>query len=261
MLGKRLLTAAIGIPILVAAIWFGQGAFTALVTVVVVGLVLEFSGMAGAAGARPLTPLLLFFATPLAAILVFRDISTAALWTILFIGSLMIAKVFYHETVTISRLGATVLGFFYVGILPAVLALSYHQGSGPYSILMLFVSIWVADSSAYFIGRLFGRTPLSPSLSPNKTLEGALGSIIVTALALKYLWVFGELSAGERMMFGVGMASMAILGDLFESSLKREAGLKDSGFILPGHGGLLDRVDSLLAAAPLAYFLLAVWSN
>lgn len=258
MLAKRLLTAAIGIPVLIASIYLGPEVFTGLVTLATIGMVLEFARISESAGARPLTPILMVFAAAMPVILRFLGPAPAVLWTILLLGSIMAVKILDYEKATLGSLGATVLGFLYVGLLPAMLALIYSEDLGPLPLLIVFVGVWVADSSAYAVGRLFGRTPLAPALSPNKSVEGAVGSVAVTAAVIGLFWFWSDVTVFERVFFGGAVAVAAIFGDLFESAMKREAGVKDSGAVLPGHGGLLDRVDSLLAVAPLAYFLLVI---
>lgn len=128
------------------------------------------------------------------------------------------------------------------------------QDDGVYALLYLFVLIWGADSAAYFIGKKWGKNKLAPAVSPGKTIQGLIGamlaSIIIAVLAAwlgrlpKETWAWGLVLSLLTVLF-------SIVGDLFESMLKREAGLKDSGKLLPGHGGLLDRIDSLTAAAPI----------
>ena len=256
---KRSLTAAIAIPIVVGAIYLGPEVFTGLVTLAVIGLVLEFARISESAGARPLMPVLMVYAVAMPVILRFMGSVPAVLWMILLFGTVMAAKILDYEKATLGRLGATILGFLYVGFLPAMLTLTYSEHLGPLPLLMVFISVWVADSSAYAVGMLFGRTPLAPALSPKKSVEGAVGSIVVSAAVIGLLWFWSDLTVFERALFGGAVALAAIFGDLFESALKREAGVKDSGAVLPGHGGLLDRVDSLLAVAPLSYFLLLIW--
>ena len=121
--------------------------------------------------------------------------------------------------------------------------------------LFLMVLIWVADVAAYFTGKRFGKHKLAPNLSPGKTLEGVAGAILFSslfALAASF-W----LQAGHKSLLFVLVAQITVIfsiaGDLLESMYKREVGLKDSGTLLPGHGGVLDRIDSLTAAAPLFY--------
>ena len=154
------------------------------------------------------------------------------------------------------------------GMLSFAYALRYHNyavGRTSQSLLLLFPVLltWASDVGAYFTGRLVGRTKLMPSVSPAKTVEGSLGGI---ALSVAVGWVYvryllvpqGQLGLSPVgiVVFGVVIAIAAQLGDLFESLLKREAGIKDSSGLLPGHGGFLDRVDSILFVLPVAELLL-----
>jgi len=151
---------------------------------------------------------------------------------------------------TVLLLGALVL----VTAWSSIVMLHAVRPHGPALVLYLFVLIWVADSGAYFVGRTFGRRKLSPFVSPGKTwagVAGALGGAAVSALVLSYSGAVGQPAVLPLVTLSLLVTMVSIGGDLWESRLKREAGLKDSGHLLPGHGGMLDRIDSLLAAAPV----------
>lgn len=134
---------------------------------------------------------------------------------------------------------------------------------GPRLVLSLLVLIWVADTAAYFSGRALGRRKLAPAVSPGKTLAGLVGALVGAAtfgLVLAELDLLGGLGPFASLGLCVGVALLSVAGDLFESYAKRAAGLKDSGTLLPGHGGVLDRIDSLIAAAPVFLLgLLLLW--
>ena len=135
----------------------------------------------------------------------------------------------------------------------AVLGLHQREAVGPSLVLFLFVLIWVADSGAYFAGRAWGERKLAPAVSPGKTwtgAAGALGGAVICALVLDQLALL-SLSIASLVLLCLLATIASIGGDLFESLLKRQAGVKDSGTLLPGHGGALDRIDSLIAAAPV----------
>jgi phosphatidate cytidylyltransferase len=143
-------------------------------------------------------------------------------------------------------------------LVPAWLAFARLQENAA-QLLALLVIVWLADSAAYFSGRAWGKRALAPAISPGKTWEGVAGAIAVVAV---YYFALFFLTPGWGWWSGFGGAFlfasvtfMSILGDLFESAVKRQAGVKDSGVLLPGHGGLLDRIDSLTAALPVAALL------
>jgi phosphatidate cytidylyltransferase len=139
---------------------------------------------------------------------------------------------------------------------PAFVALARLQTSegiarGPLLVFFLALLVCAADVGAYFAGRRFGRHKLAPRVSPGKTWEGAAGGAVVVALVAWIGALRFDLPVLAMMAFGIGIATVSVIGDLTESMFKRAAALKDSGGILPGHGGMLDRLDSVTAAAPL----------
>ena len=142
-------------------------------------------------------------------------------------------------------------------LVPAALALAHLP---PATVLEVLVLVWVADTAAYFVGRTWGRRKLAPAISPSKTWEGAWGGI---AGAVAYAIIGGTFLSGVGawpVYAGVAvlLGAISIVGDLFESAAKRQAGVKDSGTLLPGHGGILDRVDSATATLPIAALLLSL---
>jgi phosphatidate cytidylyltransferase len=160
---------------------------------------------------------------------------------------------------------ATVFGAVYVGLLGAVAILT-TQWTGDAStdgafwperrwVLVLLAGVWSFDTGAYLVGRAIGRRPFLPWISPKKTLEGVLGGLVVATLVVAVVLAISGSSTLEALVLGPLLGIVAQSGDLAESLLKRAAGAKDSGTLLPGHGGILDRVDSILFAAPV----LAAW--
>lgn len=142
----------------------------------------------------------------------------------------------------------------WIVLLPTWLALAVLRAESPWLLLGVMATVWIADSAAYFAGRRFGKNKLAPAISPGKTWEGVVGALAgVTVYAL----VVSQFYASPLVLVpaGVLLTAFSIEGDLFESWMKRQAGLKDSGAILPGHGGILDRVDALTSALPLAALL------
>jgi len=180
---------------------------------------------------------------------------SAAVATALAIAWLAVeVLLFGHD---IARAAAAVIGAVYVGG-PLGLLVAIHARAGWKVTLLLIATVVVSDSAQYYSGRAFGRRPLAPVVSPKKTIEGAIGGLLAAALFMAL--------AGSRILIGeapvplavlgMAMAAVGICGDLFESSLKRRAGLKDSSALIPGHGGVLDRIDALLFATPLFYLYL-----
>ena len=146
-----------------------------------------------------------------------------------------------------------VVGF--VLISAAVTAIFSVWHTSPWWLMYLFLLVWGADSGAYFVGRKLGKKKLAPNVSPNKSVEGLYGGIFTAMLIVVVVEVvYLDLTFAQHILFlilSVITVFSSVLGDLFESMIKRRAGIKDSGRILPGHGGVLDRIDSLLAAAPI----------
>jgi phosphatidate cytidylyltransferase len=160
--------------------------------------------------------------------------------------------------------GVTLLGALYVGYLFAYLvrlrALPFEgHAAGPLPALLIVCVVWASDSAAYFVGLAWGRRKLLPTISPRKSREGAAGAVAAgTAAGAVFAAIFGlPLSVGA--VVGVVGAVAAVCGDLWESAIKREGGVKDAGFVLPGHGGILDRFDGLLLAAAAGYAVMAWW--
>jgi phosphatidate cytidylyltransferase len=151
----------------------------------------------------------------------------------------------------------TLFAGVYPGLLLAFLVALRVQGevTGRDLVFFLVAVIWSSDTAAYYVGRALGRHPLSPRLSPKKTVEGAVAGILAAAgaaVACGY-WFFEEIGPAAGLV-GAGLGALGIVGDLAESALKRGAGVKDTSGILPGHGGILDRVDALMLAAPAFYY-------
>lgn len=174
-------------------------------------------------------------------------------WTVAAVGLVLVAwaalSALRNASAPAQELGAALAALCYVA-LPFGLITHLLDG-GPYRFVGFMLLLWTNDTGAYLVGRAIGRTPLMPSISPKKTVEGLLGGIALT-LGLAWglaLW-WPELTLSQWLVCGAVVAVMSTLGDLLESAFKRSAGVKDSGRILPGHGGILDRFDGFLLAAP-----------
>ena len=187
--------------------------------------------------------------------LVLPLIFLAAVWWIYLLVQLL-RPAAVQSAVFASKLGKWLSGFLI--LVPAWVATIYllsQERGGPTTVLFLFILVWLADSAAYFVGRSWGKTKLAPHISPGKSLEGMLGGLVaVLILGLLFALYVWDYSLIELLIFLVVVvltALFSVAGDLVESKYKRQAGLKDSGNFLPGHGGILDRVDAFTAAAPI----------
>jgi len=152
---------------------------------------------------------------------------------------------------------ASLLPILYLG-LPIGALVAIRETRGPEGLFLLMLTVMVSDTAQYYTGRLFGRTPLAPAISPKKTMEGAIGGFVFGTLLMAvggHWWLPGA-PWPLRTLLGAAIVALGIAGDLFESMLKRSAGVKDSSTLIPGHGGVLDRIDALLFAAPIYYVVL-----
>ncbi len=178
------------------------------------------------------------------------------------ISIVMLLRLFSAETPSgsMAEIGPVGVGFFYVaGCLSFQWFLRDMQGmNGLKYIFALYFSVWCADSMAYYIGTYLGKHKLCPSISPKKTIEGSLGSLlggVVGIMIAKVIFEMPELSILYAVIIGVVMGITSLVGDLVESMFKRDAGVKDSGNIIPGHGGILDRLDGMFLSGPVIYFM------
>jgi phosphatidate cytidylyltransferase len=156
---------------------------------------------------------------------------------------------------SVPQVSAAVLGLVYIpGLLAFQLDLAQRS---PVWIILLYASVWAADSAAYYVGKGIGKKRLYEEVSPNKTVAGAYGSVCGGVLGAVVIWslLMPTLSLGQAALIGACVGTTTIIGDLVESMFKRDAGIKDSGTILPGHGGLLDKLDGVTFAGPAMYWL------
>jgi len=259
-LASRLAVAIPGIVVAIAVVAFGGLLFAVTLTVIAVLALYELYSLIAAA--RPLrwagylgTILTVMFAWS------FDDPRQGMLLGVgLSIGFVAVAGLILPRRDDITtRVAMTLLGVVYIGVPFGLLVTMRELPHGAAVIVNVLVGVWVFDTASYFGGRLWGRRPLAPLTSPKKTVEGAAVGFVVAVLAV---WVAGLymdwIGGWESLVLGVVICPAALLGDLFESMLKRDAGAKDSGRLLLAHGGVLDRFDALLFGAIAAYFT-TVW--
>ena len=273
-LPRRILVALVAAPVAIGMVYVGNLPFAVFLGMVGGAGAWELYRMARHGGVEPLETLgiPLAAALPVFAWLDHLDMlrSPAAVGGVVFV-SLLGATIWSRgvggrplESVAVTVFGALYTG----GMLAFGYSLRHHRfvvGAAAGTALVMFPVIltWASDIGAYFVGRWLGTTRLMPSISPGKTRAGALGALVVTAgVALLYNarvlrpWSAMALAPWTALIFGLIVSVAAQLGDLAESLLKREAGVKDSSQLLPGHGGILDRLDSLYFVLPVAYLVL-----
>ncbi|NER12363.1 phosphatidate cytidylyltransferase [Leptobacterium flavescens] len=175
----------------------------------------------------------------------------------------LILRLFSNNDTKYNNTQKFIISLFYIGGGCIFLTMIPYLGNhfAKFLIMGIFIMIWVNDSFAYLVGKSIGKTKLYESVSPKKTVEGFVGGFVFALLAAFLLWKYDkDLELSEWLILAVIVVVTGSLGDLIESKFKRSAGIKDSGAILPGHGGLLDRLDSLIFAAPFAYLTLQIFN-
>jgi phosphatidate cytidylyltransferase len=273
---NRLITAAVALPVLVASIIYPPLYFVfVLLAVAATALGLyEFWWLARKRGAKPDVVVGYAGAAAMLATFYFNELG----WLLLIVPALVIATLVAEmlrgapfEKMIFSS-GSTLLGVFYVVLLGGHLVavrtgfqnpLMFQGGEqlSTHLLAFFFLVLMGSDTGAYYTGRAFGRHKLAPNISPGKTWEGAVGGMVSSLLlaALAHYWFFPELSLRAALPLAAVMNVLGVFGDLTESALKRSAGAKDAANFLPGHGGFLDRLDSLLFNAPLIYYFAAYY--
>lgn len=266
---KRILTAAVALPILLFTIWSPSPYFfVALTSVAVVLAIGEFYSLALKAGSKP--QFVAGYAASLVVIasFVFEESAlTVASLVALTIGSFVFVLARPDQMKkSLGSVAVTIAGVLYVALLAGCLVgvrmipdSLIHPPIPHVSsklLMMFFAMVIFADTGAYYTGRLIGRNKLAPRISPGKTIEGAIGGLVAALAAgpLSRAIFFHEVPLIHAVVLGTLIGVLGPLGDLAESMLKRGADVKDSGTLLPGHGGMLDRVDSILFCAPVLYY-------
>jgi len=280
---KRLITAAVLIPVVLVLVFLGprwQWLFTLAVAAVAALAGWEYMDLSRRCGANPprvatMTALLALFAVNFE----WPDL-TPALFGILGLGLLVYCTFFKPVEETIADASASIFCLLYTGLTLIALPSLHEQANGPSLVVFLLFVVWAGDTAAYYAGRAWGRHKMAPKLSPGKTWEGAIasvaGSVAIAAALVSLASLMQEpansavlswlertfpsavLSYPDEIWYWLGLAAIvnvaAQVGDLAESALKRSAKVKDSGSLLPGHGGVLDRIDALLLAGPVLWY-------
>ena len=265
----RVLTAAAVLPLIILLAWHPalRPGFTALVVVLVAVGLYEYYAIVRAREISPETIGGILAGTAVTLSGHFHDprlVNLFLYWGCLLVAALHIVRGQH----SVAGLASSMFGVFYVGWLAAHLTLLHGEPDiGPGLVSVLLVAVVLTDTGAYLIGSLMGKHKLAPKVSPNKTWEGAVGGVMLALTGLAALYYAGPvLPSGmlpdwtlvNYLHAGVLVSLSAQVGDLAESCLKRDAGVKDSGGLFPGHGGVLDRCDGFLFAAPMLYYVYSI---
>jgi phosphatidate cytidylyltransferase len=258
---QRWITGLIALPFLIALIAFGGAAFGLLVAAASVVALWEYYPIAFASQmGRPLTLMrwLGLISAPLMVLAAFTG-GAGSVMAVLGLNLMAAGGVCIRfsdaESDLFAIAGQHLLALVYIPLTLTLLVLIRSGTDGAAWVFMLLVIVFAGDIGAFYVGSLWGRHKLCPTVSPKKTVEGALGGVAASvACGMIFRWLaLPQLPIEGCLLFFILTAVVAPAGDLFESVIKRRSGIKDSGGILPGHGGILDRIDALLFAVPLAY--------
>ena len=264
---KRIIVVTAGVPVIFGATLLGKLPFFIFVNIILVVSLLEFYGLSKSNDVIPSQSLGLLSILAISWDIYMNNgikLPVIISVTILFV---LIAELFKKRGNHLNNTGATLLGVLYISLFSSFLFL--HKLSmtkpeplviGPSVVLMIFISIWICDTSAYLFGSRIGRTPLFPRISPKKTWEGSIIGFIlavITAIGFKLIFI-PHLFLIDSIVCGIVVGIVGQISDLIESMFKRDAQVKDSSKILPGHGGVMDRFDSPILIGPvlILYFLL-----
>jgi phosphatidate cytidylyltransferase len=256
----RVLTVIVGVPLVLGLLWLGGPWWLVLAAVIAVLGAMEYAALRGLSQRIEII-------LRLAALALFVVIATGpemlgrwlvAAWALVIVGFGLVPMIRTGVVAPAggeSPGGSLVLGIAYLAA-PFAVLVRWRADLGPQSVLAFLIVIWANDIAAYFVGLAVGRHKLAPRVSPGKSWEGAAGGLAGGLVAGLLLASFLGLAQGEAAIWAIIVTLVSQGADLFESVLKRRAGVKDSGRLLPGHGGVLDRFDGILLAAPVGYVLL-----
>jgi phosphatidate cytidylyltransferase len=250
----------VALPALLAALFLGPPWLTVAIVAAALALGLaEFFGLLRARGIRPMQRLGVLLGIAFFVEVTWPGIAPGPILPLLALLPLGFALWRGTDLESVTAAAVTLLGALYLGALGGTIAglrLLHPASQGAWRVTLLLVVVIFSDTLAFFVGHAFGRRRLAPTVSPGKSVEGALGGVlggVLGALAVRHVGL-PALPLVHAVGLGVFVAVLGIVGDLDESLLKRWAGVKDSGRLLPGHGGMLDRLDSLLFGAPVLYY-------
>ncbi len=253
-MATRIISALIGLPIILFFIYMGGGYFAFMIAVLATIGLYELSRMTKGRQQFLFVPVLLGVWMMLMGSY-FQWENWSGMGILITFCLVFAVAVFQFPAFDVLDIAVNFLGLIYIGWTMAHFILFDSLGDGRLLVLYLFVAIWGSDSGAYFTGRFLGKHKLCPRVSPKKTIEGSIGGIVTSCILLvlinQYLHLLTTVAA---IIIGVVISIIGQIGDLIESLIKRYYQVKDSGNLIPGHGGVLDRFDSAMLAAPVMYY-------
>jgi phosphatidate cytidylyltransferase len=257
MLRHRILVAVVGLPLLIAIIWFGEPWFTILIAAMAALSSWEFYRMAGQLKIRPIT----YFGMAWVLLVVISPHCPYALTTPFLLTSAIVISLIWllfrsPREQAFTNWAWTMAGILYIGWMLSYWIEIRSLEAGKELVFWAMFTTFASDTSAFFIGRAWGKHAMAPSISPGKTWEGAIGGLLASIIASLILGAIFPLPFNywQIALLGGIISIFAQLGDLVESILKRNTGVKDTGKLIPGHGGILDRIDSLIFTGVVVYY-------
>lgn len=265
-LASRLLTASVGVPVTVVCSLVGGIPFLLAMNLVIGAGLFEFYRMMEAKGIRPYKTVGVAAGLVVSWYVYFQGGVFSGLFITLMLITIMAMELFRRDgELAVFHISTTILGVFYVAWLGSHIILLRQLGEGlvgtdlgGFFVILAFALAWGTDTGAYFVGNAIGKKKLLPRVSPSKSVEGALGGVVVAIIVafVAKVTIVPLLTVVDVLALGLAAPVMAVLGDLVESLMKRDVRIKDTSRALPGHGGMLDRFDSVLFVAPLVYYYL-----
>jgi len=266
----RIMVALLAIPFLLGLSYWGEIPFLIFILAIGLAAFYEFSTMVKNKNVF-VSYLIGYFSVALIILNAYFHLFSLDIFFLSMIPLLLLFELFRNKGSAINNVSTTLLGVFYTGFFTSTIIgirefyvnvpLSYSNGG--LIIITILITLWMTDSAAYFVGSSIGKHKLFPRVSPNKSWEGAIAGFVfalITLVVLKIL-LLDFLNWVDIIAFGVIIGIFGQVGDLIESLIKRDAGVKDSSNIIPGHGGIFDRFDSLLFSAPIIYLYLLLFAK
>ena len=264
MLKKRVISAIIGILLLIFLVFSGSLPFFLTVSIITILAVREYSRML-----EIKSNLLCLLLSLSSVLIVFNVYLLSNNFTFLPYGLIFFIIIFslyiynlynYEEELFIKNLSYQMFSIIYIGGGLSFAVFLRDISQDPFlntsALWLVLIATWLTDTGAYFVGKKFGKKAMAPMISPNKTIAGAVGGILITAIFIILTSLFFEVLNIYYLIFAFLFPVVAIMGDLFESCIKRSFDVKDTGTIIPGHGGILDRFDSFIFTAPFTYYFI-----